>query len=85
MEPLPYARACWITSADPAAMRQFIRFHEAHIVKDKAGNLVFLAESEWSLRYAIEKYPSVDFHFTSELDQSGSRRGRPEWEAAVGA
>jgi len=85
MERLPYARACWITSRDTAAMARFTRFHEADIAGDKDGNPVYLAESEWALRGVIERYPEVDFHFTSELEGSESRSARPEWQAAAGS
>ncbi|MBN2553127.1 MAG: peptide chain release factor 3 [Spirochaetales bacterium] len=84
METLPYARACWITSREPAAITRFRRFNEAEIATDREGKLVYLAESEWSLRGVMERYPEVDFHFTSELDGSEGRTGLPQWQAAGG-
>jgi len=85
MEALPYARACWITAADPAALREFIRIHEADVASDKDGNPVYLAESEWALRYTIKNHPQVEFHFTSELDKRESRLDPSEWQAAAGS
>ena len=38
METLPYARAFWINSRDPAAMACFRRFNESDIATDKDGN-----------------------------------------------
>lgn len=84
MEPLGYVRACWITARDAAALREFIRFHEADVASDKDGNPVYLAESDWALRYAIRSHPQVDFHFTSELEASENRLTPAEWQAAAG-
>jgi peptide chain release factor 3 len=83
LEPLPYARACWITAQDPEALRDFTRFHRADTATDKDGNPVYLAESEWALRSAVERYTGVEFHFTSELDRSASRIAPPVGRAAT--
>ena len=84
MESLPYARACWVTSRDPAVLTRFRRLNEANVAEDKDENPVYLAESEWVLQGVIERYPELDFHFTSELEGSESRSTRPQWQAAVG-
>ena len=34
---------------------------------DKHGREVFLADSPYSLQMAIEKFPDIKFHFTSEF------------------
>ena len=35
--------------------------------EDKEGRDVFLAESPYALQMAMEKYPDIEFHFTSEF------------------
>ncbi len=74
MRTMPYKNARWITSRDPAALRDFNHFHGAHVVSDKDGNPVYLAESEWDLRYTMKEHPAVEFHFTSELGNGDAGR-----------
>ena len=66
-EPLALYKACWITADDEGAMEKFCQFKADRIAEDKDGNLVFLAESEWTLRNMIEAAPEITFHFTSEF------------------
>jgi peptide chain release factor 3 len=65
LDPLPFRRACWITADDPGIMAEFLKYRESEVVYDRDGNPVFLAESEWMLRWNIEKNPQISFHFTS--------------------
>ena len=37
------------------------------LAQDKQGQLVFLADSAFSLQMTQQKYPSLDFHFSSEF------------------
>lgn len=64
---LDYFKACWITSDNKAALDEFIRLKGNYMVKDKDGNDVFLAQSEWTLKMARENHPDVVFHFNSEF------------------
>jgi peptide chain release factor 3 len=66
-QPLNYAKACWITSGDKRKLDEFIRAKSRHIMYDKDENPVFLAESQWLLNSAMENFPDVEFHFTSEF------------------
>ncbi|MFH1074253.1 MAG: peptide chain release factor 3, partial [Candidatus Firestonebacteria bacterium] len=66
-EPLKFYKACWITSKNPVMFEDFCRFKADRLGYDKDKNLVFFAESEWSLNYFREKYPDIEFHFTSEF------------------
>lgn len=66
-EPMPYFKACWITSDDKAQMEEFCRIKSNVIYEDKDKNLVFLAESPWVLKSAEDNYPKVKFHTTSEF------------------
>jgi peptide chain release factor 3 len=65
-EPVAMHKACWITCPDEAALRDLISRRKKDIAKDTHGNLVFLAESAWALKMAMENHPKVEFHFTSE-------------------
>ncbi len=73
-----YAKACWITSEKPAKLEEFMRAKSRHIYYDKDDNPVFFAESQWLLNSAIENFPEVEFHFTSEFktDASNFNKGR---------
>ncbi len=62
-----YAKACWITSDNPAKLDELTRAKSRHIFYDKDDNPVFFAESQWLLNSAIENFPEVEFHFTSEF------------------
>jgi peptide chain release factor 3 len=66
-ETLDLYRACWITCADKKKMQEFKERNEYFMAKDTKGNDVFLAETEWSLNRAQEKFPDVKFHFKSEI------------------
>ncbi len=67
-----YAIACWITSDRPGKVEKFIRAKSRHIAYDKDNNPVFFAESQWLLNSAIENFPEIEFHFTSEFKTDAS-------------
>jgi peptide chain release factor 3 len=64
---LPFYKACWITSTDPAKLQDFTRFKQGNIAEDKDGHLVYLAQSEWFLNTERTNNPDIAFHFTSEI------------------
>jgi peptide chain release factor 3 len=64
---LPFYKACWISSNNPAKLQDFIRFKQANIGEDKDGHLVYLAQSEWFLNTERTNNPEIGFHFTSEI------------------
>jgi peptide chain release factor 3 len=77
--PLPYVKACWITTDNRKDLEAFILRKQQAIAYDKDNNPVFFAESEWMLKLARENFPAITFHETSDfklLDerQSGSYR-----------
>jgi peptide chain release factor 3 len=69
-EPFPVYKACWVEATDPknAEFKEFLRIKHKFMAKDKKNQLVFLADSAFSLQMTLEKYPSVKLHFTSEWD-----------------
>jgi peptide chain release factor 3 len=66
-EPLNLHKACWITCEDDQKLKEFVARRKRDIARDKDGQLVFLAESAWTLKMAQENFPDVQFHFTSEV------------------
>jgi len=69
---IPFSRACWITSNDPAKLKEFTRYRERQIAYDRDENPVYLAESEWMLQAMMRDNPKIAFHFTSEFKTTGS-------------
>ena len=63
-------KACWIDPDDPKndEFKEFKRVKQKFLAKDKRGQLVFLADSQFSLQMTQSKYPSVKLHFVSEFD-----------------
>jgi peptide chain release factor 3 len=69
-ENLNVHKACWIESDNPKGQeyKEFVRVKQRFLAKDKRGQLVFLADSPFSLQMTQQKYPGIIFHFTSEFD-----------------
>ena len=61
-------KACWIdeSTTKPEELSEFKRVKQKFLAKDKSDQLVFLADSQFSLQMTQQKYPSVQFRFTSE-------------------
>jgi len=68
-ENLPVYKACWVDPRDEKneEFKEFKRVKQKFLAKDKQGQLVFLADSQFSLQMTQQKYPSVILHFTSEF------------------
>jgi len=66
-EPVNLYKACWVSCDDDKALKEFKERRKRDLSYDKHGNLVFLAESAWTLQMAQENHPKVEFHFTSEF------------------
>ena len=68
-EPLNVHKACWIEPENEKSeeFKEFKRVKNKFLAKDKRGQLVFLADSMFSLQMTQQKYPSIKFHFTSEF------------------
>ena len=69
-ENLNVAKACWVDPQDEKndEFKEFKQVKQRFLAKDKQGQLVFLADSQFSLQMTQQKYPSIKFHFTSEFD-----------------
>lgn len=69
-ENFPVHKACWVEADDASndEFKEFKRVKQKFLAIDKRGQLVFLADSQFSLQMTQQKYPSVKLHFTSEFD-----------------
>ena len=69
-ENLNVHKACWISTEDDQNENylDFLQVKQKFLAEDKQGQLVFLADSAFSLQMTQQKYPKVIFHFTSEIN-----------------
>ena len=69
-ENFPIYKACWVeapdTPKDPEYL-DFLRVKQKYLARDKQQQLVFLADSAFSIEMVKQKYPSLKLHFTSEF------------------
>ncbi len=70
-ENFPVHKACWVAAEDPnnEEFKEFKRVKQKFLAIDKRGQLVFLADSAFSLQMTQQKYPSVRLRFTSETTE----------------
>ncbi|PRX53151.1 peptide chain release factor 3 [Flagellimonas meridianipacifica] len=71
-ENFPVYKACWVDPEDESneEFKEFKRIKQKFLAKDKRGQLVFLADSPFSLQMTQQKYPSVQLRFTSEKESN---------------
>lgn len=66
-ENFPAFKACWIESRDDDQLAEFSKLKQRYLAEDKFGRLVFLADSQFSLQMAIDKFDKLTFHSKSEF------------------
>ena len=68
-EPVHIHKACWVETDDEKSTEflEFKRVKQKFLAKDKFGQLVFLADSAFSISMTVEKFPSIKLHFTNEF------------------
>ncbi|MFN3755999.1 MAG: peptide chain release factor 3 [Flavobacterium sp.] len=68
-ENFPAFKACWVLPVDEKneEFKEFKRIKQKFLAHDKYGQLVFLADSDFSVQMTQSKYPSVKLFFTSEF------------------
>ena len=59
-------KASWVQYANPKDVEELFSIRSNHLYRDKNDHLVFLAESEYALRSAMEKNPKASFLFSVE-------------------
>lgn len=67
-ENFPAFKACWVRPKDVKneEFAEFKRVKQKFLAKDKSGQLVFLADSEFSIQMTQSKYPTVKLDYVSE-------------------
>ncbi len=68
-ENLNVHKATWVEAKDIKSeeFKEFKRVKAKYLAHDKRGQLVFFADSQFSLQMTQQKYPNIKFHFTSEF------------------
>ena len=68
-ENLNVFKACWVDAVDKKSdeFAEFKRVKAKFLAKDKRGQLVFFADSAFTLQMTQSKYPNVKLHFVSEF------------------
>jgi len=66
-ENFPAFKACWIESNDEGQINEFSILKQRYLAEDKYGRLVFLADSQFSLQMAQDKFDKIKFHMKSEF------------------
>lgn len=68
-ENLNVHKACWVEAKDDKSdeFADFKRVKAKFLAKDKHGQLVFFADSSFTLQMTQQKYPNLTFHFISEF------------------
>ena len=69
-ENLNVHKACWVQTENEKSeeFKEFSRVKQRYLARDKQNQLVFLADSMFSLQMTQQKYPSITFHMTSEFE-----------------
>ena len=68
-ENLNVHKACWVEPDDASnnEFKEFKRVKQRYLAKDKKDQLVFLADSAFTVQMTQDKYPTVKLHFVSEF------------------
>ncbi len=66
-QPISLYKTAWITSENVEQYKDFTMRKAMNLAEDKDGRDVFLAESQYALQTAMEKYPDIYFYFTSDF------------------
>jgi peptide chain release factor 3 len=69
-ENFPVHKACWVKPKDPKSeeFKEFRRIKQKFLAHDKYNQLVFLADSDFTIQMTQNKYPNVQLFFTSEFE-----------------
>ena len=68
-EPFSVHKACWVEVEDEKSEEflEFKRVKQRYLARDKFNQLVFLADSAFTIQMTQDKFPSVKLHFVSEF------------------
>lgn len=65
--PLNLYKACWLECDNEKILQDFQIRKSRFMALDKRKKHVFMAESPWALSRAMEEFPEIKFHFSSEF------------------
>ncbi|CDN76405.1 Peptide chain release factor 3 [Elizabethkingia anophelis] len=67
-EPINIHKACWIEADEKSEeFKEFARLRQRFLARDKYNQLVFLADSSFTIAMNQEKFPNIKLHFISEF------------------
>ena len=66
LEMAPYETARWVSAEEPADLKAFIDVNRGAMAKDRDGNSVYMAKTNWDVGYVADRYPKVRFAATRE-------------------
>lgn len=66
-DPIELYKTCWIRCKDKKILDDFKQRKYKNMALDKEGNDLFLADSPYALQMAQDKFPEIEFFFTSEF------------------
>lgn len=70
-EPIGIHKACWIEANEKSEeFKEFARLKQRFMARDNHGQLVFLADSAFTIHMTQEKFPNVKLHFISEWNHA---------------
>ncbi|MCY4560939.1 MAG: peptide chain release factor 3 [Flavobacteriaceae bacterium] len=68
-ESIPVYKACWVDKNNQhPEFNDFKRLKQKFLATDKQDQLVFLADSQFSLSHTQQKFPNIEFHFQSDFN-----------------
>lgn len=70
-EPIHIHKACWVEADEKSEeFKEFAKLKQRFLARDKKNQLVFLADSSFTITMTQEKFPNVKLHFISEFRRS---------------
>ena len=70
-EPIGIHKACWIEADEKSdEFKEFARLKQRFMARDNHGQMVFLADSAFTIHMTQEKFPNVKLHFISEWNHA---------------
>lgn len=70
-EPINIHKACWVEADEKSEeFKEFAKLKQRFLARDKFGQLVFLADSSFTITMTKEKFPNINLHFISEFKRA---------------
>src|SRR5690606_18239140 len=66
LEPTSYDTARWLTSEDPAKLKEILQAERFQMAEDRDGRLVYLVRDIWDLRGTQDRWKMIQFNKTCE-------------------